>query len=60
MTYLHLHTVYQGHGGLPVHQAECVNLDEAGTVNEHLGTHVTQGDKLGSVLEPNVILFEDL
>lgn len=38
------HIVYQGNGGSPVHQAERVDLDEAGTVNEHLGTHVTQGD----------------
>lgn len=34
----------RGNADSPVHQAERVDLDEAGTVNEHLGTHVTQGD----------------
>lgn len=43
----------------PVHETECVDLDEAGTVDEHLGSHVTQSNQLGPVLQTNVVLFED-
>ena len=35
---------------LPVTESRRVNLDEASTVEEDLGPHVTQGDKLGAVL----------
>ena len=45
---------------VPVTQRRRINLDEASTVEEDLGTHVTQRDELGAVLKVTVVLFENL
>lgn len=41
----------------PITQRRCVNLDEASTVDEHLGSHVAHGNQLGPVLQTCVVLF---
>ena len=45
---------------LPVTKCRCVNFDEASTVEEHLGSHVTESDELGAVLQVTVVLLQNL
>lgn len=47
-------------GRLPVSQRGRVDLDEAGAVDEDFGPHVAHGDQLGPVLQPRVVLLQDL
>lgn len=42
---------------VPVSKRGGVYLDEAGTVDEDLGAHVTHGDQLSPVLQTSVVLF---
>ena len=44
----------------PVSEGVGIDLDEASTVDENLGPHVTHGDQLGAVLQTAVVLLQHL
>lgn len=44
----------------PVPERCRIDLDETGTVDENLGSHVTHCDQLGSVLQTSVVLLQNL
>lgn len=51
---------HPSHRRPPVSQGGRVDLDEAGAVDEDFGPHVAHGDQLGPVLQPGVVLLQDL
>lgn len=44
----------------PVPQRSSVDLEEASTIHEDFGTHMTHGNQLSPALKSRVVLFQDL